>query len=363
MDVSGVVQTKFEPVREAFAAVLAAQQGAGAAVAVWFDGRWVVDLWGGRQAGAGSRGWQPDSLVQVYSVTKPFAVAGALLLVERGLLHLDAAMQRYWPQFQAPATVAQVLSHQAGVVVLDAPAPTELFYDWHRLCALLAGQAPVWKPGTRHGESLLFYGHLVGELVRRVDGRTLGRFLRDEICGPLGLDFAVGLGPCQQVRVVDLIGLDEQFRLRSSAGRPELYRRAVANPPGAQDPAIVNSAPWRAAEVPAINGHGSARGVAGLYAGLLQGRIVSLTLLREVTRVHCAGPDAVLGEHTAWGLGFGIDADWFGMGGLGGSIGGACPTGGGYAFGFVTASMGDHQRATQIENALRSCLGLPPLPD
>ena len=214
--------------------------GTGAAVAAWHDGAWVVDLWGGWVDTARSQPWHGTSIVQPYSVSKPFAALCALRLVDRGQLDLDAPVQRYCTGFRAPATVRQVLSHQAGIVALDEPAPTEVFYDWEQLCELLARQEPAWTPGSAHGESALLYGHLLGELVRRVDGRSLGRFLRDEVCGPLALDFAVGLEPHDQLRVVELTGLDEAFRRANEAGRPELYRRAIGNPPGAQDAEVVN---------------------------------------------------------------------------------------------------------------------------
>ncbi len=362
MDVGGWAERRFEPVRESFARVLAAQAGTGAAaVAAWWDGVWVVDLWGGRANAAGTRLWQPDSLVQPYSVAKPFVAVCALLLADRGRLELDAPVRRYWPQFRARASVRHLLSHQAGVVALDEPTPTEAFYDWDWLCALLAAQEPAWEPGTAHGESALFYGHLVGELVRRVDGRGLGRFLREEVCGPLGLDFFFGLTAAEQARAVDLTGVDEYWR-QKAAEMPALYLRAVTNPPGAFDPAVVNSAAWRAAEVPAINGHGTARGTAGLYAALLQGKLLSPALLAEATAAQCTGVDAVFGQDNAWGLGFGVDADGFGMGGSGGSYAGAS-TAGGYAFSFVIPTMGSHARATSVENAFRACLGLPPLDD
>ncbi|MEY2470172.1 MAG: hypothetical protein QOF21_2870, partial [Actinomycetota bacterium] len=299
-------------------------------------------------------------IVQPYSVTKPFAGVCALRLVDRGSLDLDALIQVYWPEFLAPATVRHVLSHQAGIVALDKPVPTEVVYDWDRMCALLATQRPQWPPGEAHGESALFYGHLVGELVRRVDGRSLGAFLRDEVCEPLALDFFVGLRPGELARAVDLTGLGAEFERRSVLGRPALYRRAIDNPPGTRDPDVVNSVRWRTAEIPAINGHGTARGVAGLYAALLEGRILSAALLREATTAQCQGTDAVFGHDNAWGLGFAIDGDDFGMGGLGGSYGGAS-TSGRYAFGFVTGTMGSGDRAVELENALRTCLGLPEL--
>jgi CubicO group peptidase (beta-lactamase class C family) len=351
VEIGGLVDSRLTPVRAAFTEVLAAQQGGGAALAVWSEGRWLADLWGGR-------GWQPDSIVQPYSVTKPFAGVCALLLVERGLLDLDAPLQRYWPRFTAPATIRQVLSHQAGVVALDRPAPTEAFYDWARMCDLLAAQEPAWEPGTAHGESALFFGHLVGEVVRRVDGRGIGTFLRQEVCGPLELDFAIGLTTGEQRRAADLAGL--QAMRTASPDTPPLYRKALSNPPGALDPVVVNGSRWRAAEVPAVNGHGTARGVAGLYAALLQGRLLSSPLLREATSAQCSGPDRVLGGTSAWGLSFSVDSDGFGMGGIGGSYGGAS-TSGGYALGFVTAQMGSHDRADRLEGAVRDCLGLPPL--
>lgn len=361
MRTGGWVGGRFEPVREAFAEVLRAQAGTGAAVAAWWDGAWVVDLWGGRASALPARLWQSDSLVQPYSVSKPFPAACALVLAGRGKLDLDAPVQRYWPQFRAPATIRQVLSHQAGVVVLDQPAPTETFYDWGRMCALLAAQAPAFEPGTAHGESALFYGHLVGEVVRRVDGRGVGRFLREEVCGPLGLDFAFGLTPAEQRRAVDLTCFDELGLNRDPASESDLYRRAIGNPPGAFDPAVVNGAAWRSAEVPAVNGHGTARGAAGLYAALLRGELLPPSLLRDAVSAQCSGLDLVFGHENAWGLGFGVDADGFGMGGTGGSYAGAS-TVGGYAFAFLTGTMGTHDRAAAVENAFRGCLGLPPLP-
>jgi CubicO group peptidase (beta-lactamase class C family) len=363
MEVQGSVAERFEPVRECFAEIVSAQAGTGASAAAWADGHWVVDLWGGYADAdaARSRPWEAGSLVQPYSVSKPFAAMCALRLAEAGRLDPDAPVQRYWPQFRAPATVRHVLSHQAGVVLLDQRAPTEAFYDWDYLCGLLAAQEPVWEPGTAHGESALFYGHLVGELVRRVDGRGVGQFLREEICGPHGLDFAFGLSPAQQARAVDLTGLDDRWRAANLAGRPSLYRRAVTNPPGAQDGDVVNSARWRAAEIPAINGHGTARAVAGFYQALSTGRLLSTGMLAEAITPQCRGRDQVLGEDNTWGLGFGISDGGYGMGGLGGSYGGIS-TAGGYTIGFMTGTMGGFDRVDALENTLRDCLGLPPLP-
>jgi CubicO group peptidase (beta-lactamase class C family) len=358
VEIGGGVEAGFGLVREAFGEALGGHGGAGSAVAAWHDGRWIADLWGG-SAGPGKK-WCGDSIVQPYSVSKPFAALCALRLVDQGKLDLDAPVERYWPRFRAKATVRQVLSHQAGVVAIDEPVSVDAFYDWDRLCGLLERQEPQWEPGTAHGESALFYGHLVGELVRRIDGRTLGRFLREEVCGPVGLDFQVGLRDADLARAVDLTGLDDDFRLNNAVGKPDLYRRATSNPPGAQDSSVVNGVAWRSAEIPAVNGHGSARAVAGLYAALLEGRLLSPGLLAEATSVQCSGPDLVFGRDNAWGLGFAVEGDGYGMGGLGGSLGWTI-TDARYAFAFVTGHVRTYDQATLIDNAVRDCLGLPQL--
>ena len=301
MEGQGSCDARFGPVRECFAEILCAEAGTGAAFAAWCDDERVVDLWGGYADRGRRRPWEARSLVQPYSVSKPFAAVCALRLVQAGRLDLDAPVQRYWPEFRARATVRHVLSHQAGVVMLDRQVPTEAFYDWDYLCGLLAAQEPSWEPGTGHGESALFYGHLVGELVRRVDGRGIGRFLREEICGPCGLDFAFGLSPSQQARAVDLTGLDDAFRAANASGRPPLYRLAATNPPGAQDGGVVNSAAWRAAEIPAVNGHGTARAVAGFYHALAAGSLLSPGMLAEAVTPQCPARTGCAGKTTHGG--------------------------------------------------------------
>ena len=161
---------------------------------------------------------------------------------------------------------------------------------------------------------------------------------------------------------MDLTGLDDAFRTGNAAGRPALYQLAIANPPGAQDGAVVNGAAWRAAEIPAVNGHGTAAAVAGFYHALDAGTLLSPGMLAEAVTPQLTGPDQVFGFDAEWGLGFGINEDGYGMGGLGGGYGGMS-TEGGYAIGFVTGSVGNHDRLDTLENTLRECLGLGPLPD
>jgi CubicO group peptidase (beta-lactamase class C family) len=359
--VEGETAPGFEPVRDALREVLSEQPGTGAAMAAWHDGRWVARLHGGFADAARTMPWRPDGIVMPYSVTKPFAAVCLLMLVDRGLVDLDAPMQTYWPELVTPASVRQVLSHQAGLVALDDPLPTEAFYDWDGLCTALAAQEPQWTPGEGHGESALFYGHLVGEVVRRVDGRSVGTFLREEVCGPRGIDFAVGLTAGDQARAVELTGLgDASFRRDVLGGRTPLYQRAANNPPGAWDQAVVNSPAWRAAEIPAVNGHGTASAVCGLYVALLDSTLFSRSLRDEMATAHCSGPDAVMGGDTAWGLGVAVDPDGFGMGGTGGNLGWASLVGG-YAYAFLTGTVGTHERSDLLENTLRACLGVPPL--
>ena len=359
MQLHGSFAPSFAAVRDVLADVVAGQPGSGASFAVWHDGEWVLDLWGGYADAAHTRPWGDDTLVMPYSVTKPFAALCVLTLADRGRVDLDAPMQRYWPELRAATSVRDVLSHRAGLVVLDEDAPEEAFYDWELMCSLLARQQPAWMPGTAQGESALFYGHLLGEVVRRVDGRSLGRFLGEEVCGPQGLDFHVGLSDAELGRTAELTGFDASFQAAQEQSL-ELYRRGIANPPGARDPRVVNGERWRRAEVPAVNGHGTARAVAGFYVALAQGRLLGPALLDELTTRRAAEPDLVLGDERQWGLGVILDPDGYGMGGVGGSFGWWSEVGR-YAVAFMTGHIGDHDRADRLENAVREVLGLPPL--
>ena len=359
MEIGGSVATAYSRVREVFGEVLAEQPGTGASFAVWHDGEWIVDVWGGYADAAHTRPWQEDTLVMPYSVTKPIAAMTVLTLADRGLVDLDAPMQRYWPDLRAAASVRDVLSHRAGLVVLDEDAPEEAFYDWDLMCSLLARQEPSWAPGAAQGESALFYGHLLGQVVRAVDGRSLGRFLREEICVPHDLDFHIGLERAELARVADLTGYGDDFTA-SQQGYPDLYPRAIANPPGARDPQVVNGERWRRAEVPAVNGHGTARAVAEFYVALAHGRLVSPALVDELTRGNGEEPDLVVGGDREWGLGVAVDPDGYGMGGTGGSFGWWSEAGQ-YAAAFLTGHVGTHDRGERLENAARDVMGLPPL--
>jgi CubicO group peptidase (beta-lactamase class C family) len=349
--IDGEVTRGFEGVGEAFERNFSGLGESGAAFTALVGGRVVVDLWGGDR-------FAPDSLVNVWSVTKPMAAFCVLLLVDRGALALDDPVARHWPEFaqagKERVTVRQLLSHQAGLVALRDQPPPDLLFDWDRTCALLAAEAPWWEPGTGHGEHAFFYGHLCGEVVRRVDGRSLGTFWREEVAEPWGLDFYIGLDEAERARAADLVG---------SVPLPEgeLFKISVSNAPEVRDLAVVNSDAWRAAEIPAVNGHGTARAIARFYAALVAGgeldgvRLVSPATVAAMTAGELTAHDRLLEEEETWGLGVWVDHDGYGMGGVGGSLGMADPALG-LAEAYVTRQMGDHERSDAMDAAIRAAL-------
>ena len=350
----GLVERGFEPVAEAFARGFEERGEVGAAVAVLVDGRPVLDLVGGTARDTPRAAWTPDTLVNAYSVVKPLAATCLLLLVERGRVGLDDRVTRWWPEFgvagKQGVTVRHVLAHEAGLALFERPPALETLLDWTAMTELLAASPPEWAPGTAHAEHVVTYGHLVGELVRRVDGRSLGAFLRDELARPWGLDFHVGLSEELRRRTADLVDPDGTFSA------------PLARPPEIADPDVVNGTAWRASEIPAVNGHGTALALARFYAGLGAGgvldgvRLLSEELVHEATRPQLVARDLVLDREVAWGLGVQIDLDegGFGMGGMGGNLGWWGDEG--YAIGYVTRRLGGHDRVEAVDDAVRAVL-------
>jgi CubicO group peptidase (beta-lactamase class C family) len=349
----GSVDPAFTAVADAFASCFAELGEVGAATAVVVDGRVVVDLAGGT-AGEAGRPWTSGTIVNAYSVVKPIAAACLLLLVERGHAGLDDRVTRWWPELGAGGkeglTVRQVLAHQAGLTLFDRPPTLATLLDWEATVALLEASPAEWPPGTAHGEHVVTYGHLVGELVRRLDGRSLGAFLREELAVPWGLDHHVGLSSALRRRAAAIVDPDGTFVA------------PLARPPEIADPDVVNGAAWRAAEIPAVNGHGTALSLARFYAALGAGgaldgvRLLSAGLVAELTRPQLVAPDRVLEREVAWGLGVQIDLEdgGFGMGGLGGNLGKWGEEG--YAIGYVTRRLGGHERAEAVDTAVREVL-------
>ncbi|HTO06042.1 MAG TPA: serine hydrolase domain-containing protein [Myxococcota bacterium] len=339
MEVGGHCSARFARVQDAFAKNFAVENEVGASFAATVNGELVVDLWGGHADAARTRPWQRDSLANVWSTTKAMTALCAHVLADRGGLDFDAPVARYWPEFAAAGKgaipVRYLLSHQSGLAGLSEPMPAEGVLDWQGFCAALAAQKPLWEPGTRSGYHAITFGHLVGEVLRRIDGRTLGAFFRDEVASKLGAEFWIGLPESEEPRVVEMVPPDPPAPLaeppKPGDSSYEL-RRALANPSVTQT--IANTRAWRAAEVPAANGQANARGAARIMAALAcGGSLDGVRLLREASIARaiaeqCYGKDLVLGP-MRWGLGFMLASKdlplspnprTFGHGGWGGSF-------------------------------------------
>jgi CubicO group peptidase (beta-lactamase class C family) len=349
-----LVATGYEPVRDAFAA----QPRGGSALVIRRDGEVVVDLHEGWADAARSRPWTGRTLVNVYSVGKPVIALAVLLLVDRGLVALDDPIARHWPHFTAPVSARHVLTHTSGLPFFPVPRDASAWRDWELLCADLAAAEPEWPPGSVAAEHALTYGHLLGELIRRVDGRSPERFVAEEIAVPWELDF--GFGSTEPDRCAEL-EFDRPDRPGLVLGEPgSVHARALENPAGALDPAVLNSDRWRRAVVPAVNLHATADSLARLYSGLLAGgvrdgrRLIAPDLVVELVAPHFTGPDLFIGRPTTWGLGVQLEPDGtWGMGGLGGNAAWADPATG-HAIAYVTRRIGDFDRVSAIDAALSS---------
>ncbi|MER7988587.1 serine hydrolase domain-containing protein [Streptomyces noursei] len=385
MDVQGTVEDGFEPVRDAFAANFAERGERGAAVAVYRDGRKVVDLWGGTKDGDAEPGdataapWEPGTAQIVRSATKGIAATVPLLLHQRGQLDLDAPVGTYWPEFKAAGKdrvlVRHLLAHRAGVPALDTPLTPAQAIDGVSGPAAVAAQAPAWTPGTDHGYHAQTYSWLLGELVLRVTGRTLGAWVAEEISRPLGLDLWIGLPDEARARVGRLARVEAPPR-PASAGLRARPKKSVAD--AYADPASLTSrafaaispAPdenadaYRAAELPASAGIATAPALARAYAALIgpvddHPRLFAPATLTLARTEESAGPDRTLLVTTRFGLGFMLHGPSspllgpgsFGHPGRGGALAFADPERG-IAFGYVTNGMQPNVTADPRAQAL-----------
>ncbi len=305
--VSGLCDPLFAPVQEALERNFADHNELGAAVAITLGGETVVDVWAGWMDERRTRPWQRDTLVDVFSVGKPIAALCVLMLAERGELDLDAPVADYWPAFSSEATVEMVLSHRAGVPGISRPLPDDAIYDQDVMAAAIAEEQPWWTPGARHGYHVNTFGFLVAELVRRVSGRTIGEFVRDQIATPLGADLQFGIGPDDDRRTAEyVLGSETEVLIPDDADQElkSMIERVYFNPPGISGLGTVNTRAWRAAQMPSTNAHATARAVTSIYKALLDGRLVSSAMLERATAEVADGPDAVLGRPSRFGLGF-----------------------------------------------------------
>ncbi len=352
--ISGLCDPHFAAVRDEFVQNFAERGELGGAVCVYVGGTPVVDLVGGWADAARQDPWRHDTVVDFYSVGKAFVALLALQLVDRGLLGLDDPIASVWPEFAAngkeATTLRHALCHRAGVPAIRERLSNEDLWDWGRMTSALAATEPWWEPGSRHAYHTNTYGHLVGEIVRRVSGETTAARLA-AVAGPLGADVHVGVPPASRGRCAEVVfhapgpswsGATPDFDDLEGDARMEML--SYFNPPGYSSMGVVNSTEWRAAEVPSTNGHGSAAGVARLYAALLEpGVLLSHELLSEATAPQSTGFCPILHEEVTFGLGFkptvprrpfGPNPRSFGHFGTGGAVGCADPDSG-VAFGYV----------------------------
>ena len=376
MTIGGNVAPGFERVREAFASNFARTEEPverGAGLAVYHRGRRVVDLWGGFADAAQTRPWTEDTYANVWSVTKGITALAVAMLVDRGKLRYEDRVAKYWPEFAAAGkgevTVAQMLSHQAGLNGFVEPTTVEDFYDWDRITERLASQAPFWPPGEQTSYHAITFGFLAGELIRRIDGRTTRTFVQEEIAGKLGAAFHIGLPVSLTAQAAEMIA--PPTPAVPPPEPPELARRATTNPRA--DAAWPASPAWRAAEVPAANGHATAAGLARIYGALGNGgeldgvRIITPVGIEALRKPRSERPDLLLGPRN-YGAGvvinttgqFGRGKRAFGHTGWGGSFGCADPEAGlgiGYVINRMGATLGGDPRAAAVLEAIYQSLG------
>ncbi len=351
IEISGTVAPGFERAREAFAANFAregAYREAGASFAAFHKGQPVVHLWGGYRDAARTIPWAADTLVNVWSSTKGVTATALALLVDRGLINYADLVVRHWPEFgengKDKITVAQLMSHQAGLPGFAEPTTADDLLDWEGCTAKLARQKPVWEPGTASSYHALTYGWLAGELIRRVAKKQISEFVRDEIAKPLSADIHIGLPEALEPRVAPLLAPVDPAPLPPL---PDVAMMALINPQLV--PTMANWRAWRAAEIPAANGQANAMGLARLYNALANGDLLAR---RTVTRMTAPATsdgrrDMFLGFTDSWGMGvalntpgiYGPNKRAFGHSGWGGSFGCADPDAG-VAIGYVCSQMG-----------------------
>ncbi len=313
IEVHGHIDPRFEKVREAFLANFAAGGEIGASFCATIDGETVVDIWGGHADAAATKPWERDTIVNVYSTTKTMTALTALLLADRGELDFAAPVARYWPEFaaagKADVTVAMLMAHTAGLSGFKETITGEDLYDWEKITGLLAAQAPYWEPGTAPGYHAITQGYLVGEVVRRITGHSLGTVFRTEIAEPLGADFHIGLDAAHDDRVAELTPPPKGGGIADVSDRP-LTANMATNPP--TNPRVTATRGWRGAEIPAANGQGNARSVAAVQTLVANGgvangkRILSDAGVRRVLESQIKGDDLVLAMPVHYGLGYGL---------------------------------------------------------
>lgn len=376
ISIEGSIARGFERVRDQFAANFERPEpyrDVGASLAVYRHGKRVVDLWGGWRDVEHKRPWKRDTLVNVYSTTKGVIATALAMAVDAGKLRYEDRVAKYWPEFaaagKADITVAQLISHQAGLPGFSAPTTVEDLYDWTSCCAKLAAQAPSWKPGEQTSYHACTYGWLAGEVFRLAMGESLGRFIARKIASPLGADIYLGLPASEDGRVAPMIAPAVEPDL-AALNLPPIALMAMGNP--VIQPSDANTAAWRRAELPAMNLHATADGIARVFGALANGgelkgkRLLSPAAITRMREVQSRRPDLLLGFPIEWAMGLALNTSGaigpnpkaFGHTGWGGSFCMADPDigiGAAYTLNRMGADLVGDPRGVDLSRAIAAC--------
>ena len=383
--VQGYFDPRFEIVRELFAAQQQDEQARGSALCVTVGGETVLDIWQGVMDKDNQQVWEQDTLVNVFSCTKPLGAVALLQQVEAGKIGLDSPLAEIWPEFaqagKASLTVRHALSHRSGISAISETLPPEALFDWQTMANALAAQDPWWKPNEAHGYAPVTYAWLLGEPLRRLSGERPGAYIHEHLCTPLGMDFFVGVPDAELPRVAHVSRLRNQYgdqyarALFASMGQPDgLSFKAFGNPSSMM--VSTNKREWQQAEILSANGTGNARSLARFWQVMAHGgslggvKLLDAELVREMQKEHSQGMDRTLLAPTRFGLGVMLEQEYegggFGMGpqayghpGAGGSLG-FCDPDTQVGFGYVTNTMGPYvlmdPRALELSRALHAVL-------
>lgn len=380
MHLDGISDTAFSNVLDVFAQILEDPEQRGAALCIQVAGETVLDVWGGGIDRHAEQLWQRDTLVNIFSSGKPVAAVVLLQMVAEGRLQLDTPLADYWPELaqqgKQQITLRHLLSHQAGLPAVLEPLAADALYDWQGMLVALQNTPVWWTPGSGHGYAPMTYGWLVGELIRRLDGCEPREAIARRIAEPLQLELHLGLTESELPRVGDVMRMKgavldpvAQRLMQRMAGEPQgMTAKAFANP--ASMMTSTNRLEWRRMQQPAANMHSTARGLAGFYTGILQGKLLEREMLSEMLKEQSAGMDLTLLTETRFGLGcmldqaqpqasYALGAQSFGHPGAGGTLGCADPERE-VSVAFITNSLGSHvlmdPRAQKINAMLKKTL-------
>ncbi len=315
-EIHGFYNEKFKLVREAFLKNFEEGLEVGASFCVTLNGKFVIDIWAGYANASKTQSWKKNTIVNVFSTTKIMTAICTLMLVDQGLLELDAPVSKYWPEFAQGGKellpVRYLLSHTAGLSGFDKTPRTKVLYNWEKITNMLAAQKPWWEPGTKSGYHLVTFGYLLGEIILRITGKTVGTFFKENVAEPLKADFHIGLPEEYDHRVAELIPPPQiDINQLGDIDPKSIAMRSLTSAAGVSVEAT-KTREWRAAEIPAANGHGNARSVAGITAAIACGgslddvHLLSLETIEKALEEQSYGTDLVLNVPIRFGLGLGL---------------------------------------------------------